>query len=42
MKPLLLIAIAILAVGCGAKDEFTSKTKPVEEKVLEVLPLCFG
>ena len=36
MKPLLLIAIAILAVGCGAKDESTSKTKPVEEKVLEV------
>jgi len=36
MKPLLLIAIAILAVGCGAKDESTTETKPVEEKVLEV------
>ena len=31
MKSLLLIAITILAVGCA-----TSKTKPVEEKVLEV------
>ena len=36
MKPLLLIAIAILAVGCGAKDESTTETKPVEEKVVEV------
>ena len=35
MKLLLMIAIAILAVGCGGKDESTSKTKPVEEKVLE-------
>ena len=31
MKPLLLIAVAILAVGCA-----TSKTEPLEEKVLEV------
>ena len=38
MKPLLLIAIAILAVGCGAKDESTTETKPVEEKVVEVKP----
>ena len=36
MKPLLLIAITILAVGCGAKDESTTETKPVEEKVVEV------
>ena len=36
MKPLLLIAIAILAVGCGAKDESTTETKPVEEKIVEV------
>ena len=36
MKPLLLIAITILAVGCGAKDESTTETKPVEEKVQEV------
>ncbi len=36
MKNLLLIAIAILAVGCGGKDESTNETKPVEEKVLEV------
>ena len=36
MKPLLLIAITILAVGCGGKDESTTETKPVEEKVLEV------
>ena len=28
MKPLLLIAIAILAVGCGGKDEVTDETKP--------------
>lgn len=31
MKPLLLIAVATLAVGCA-----TSKTEPLEEKVLEV------
>ena len=36
MKSLLLIAITILAVGCGGKDESTTETKPVEEKVLEV------
>ena len=36
MKPLLLIAITILAVGCGGKDESTTETKSVEEKVLEV------
>ena len=36
MKNLLLIAITILAVGCGGKDESTTETKPVEEKVLEV------
>ncbi len=36
MKGLLLIAVTILAVGCGGKDESTSETKPVEEKVLEV------
>ena len=37
MKSLLLIAITILAVGCGGKDESTTEIKPVEEKVLEVL-----
>tara|TARA_B100001778_G_scaffold194438_1_gene160297 strand:+ start:75 stop:515 length:441 start_codon:yes stop_codon:yes gene_type:complete len=36
MKNLLLIAITILAVGCGGKDESTTETKPVEEKVVEV------
>ena len=36
MKNLLLIAITILAVGCGGKDESTTETKSVEEKVLEV------
>ena len=36
MKNLLLIAIIILAVGCGEKNESTTDTKPVEEKVLEV------
>ena len=36
MKSLLLIAITILAVGCGGKDESTTETNPVEEKVLEV------
>ena len=37
MKPLLIIAITILAVGCGGKDESNTEIKPVEEKVLEVL-----
>ena len=36
MKILLLIAMTILTVGCGAKDESTTETKPVEEKVVEV------
>ena len=36
MKYLLLVTITILAVGCGGKDESTTETKPVEEKVLEV------
>ena len=36
MKNLLLIAITILAVGCSGKDESTTETKPVEEKVQEV------
>jgi len=36
MKNLLLIAIIILAVGCGGKNESTTDTKPVEEKVVEV------
>ena len=36
MKNLLLIAITILAVGCGGKNESTTETKSVEEKVLEV------
>ena len=36
MKNLLLIAITILAVGCSGKDESTTETKPVEEKVVEV------
>ena len=31
MKYLLLVAVTILAVGCGEKDESTSETKPVEE-----------
>ena len=36
MKNLLFIAISILAVGCGGKDESTTETKPIEEKVVEV------
>ena len=36
MNYLLLIAITILAVGCGEKNESNSETKPVEEKALEV------
>ena len=36
MKNLLFIAISILAVGCGEKNESTTDTKPAEEKVLEV------
>jgi antitoxin component YwqK of YwqJK toxin-antitoxin module len=36
MKPLLMIAITILAVGCSGKDQSTTDTKPVEEKVVEV------
>ena len=36
MKNLLLIAIIILAVGCGEKNESITDTKPVEEKVVEV------
>jgi len=37
MKSLLLIAVTILAVGCGGKDESTTKTKPPEIKK-EALP----
>ncbi|MDB4711153.1 hypothetical protein OAF35_00625 [Verrucomicrobiales bacterium] len=36
MKSLLLIAITILAVGCGGKNEPVAVTKPVEEKQQEV------
>ena len=36
MKNLLLIAITFLAVGGGEKNESTTDTKPVEEKVVEV------
>ena len=36
MKNLLLIAIIILAVGCGGKNKPLTITKPVEEKVVEV------
>ena len=36
MKNLLLIAIAIFAVGCGGKNKPLTITKPLEEKVLEV------
>ena len=36
MKPLLMIAIAIFAVGCGGKNKPLTITKPLEEKVLEV------
>ena len=39
MRILILIAITILAVGCGGKDEYTTATKPelegVNEKELE-------
>ena len=33
MKPLLLIAIAILAVACGGKDEVNDETKPKLQSV---------
>ena len=36
MKDLLLIAVTILAAGCSGKEEATTETKPVEEKVQEV------
>tara|TARA_Y100000588_G_scaffold385340_1_gene478509 strand:- start:734 stop:1318 length:585 start_codon:yes stop_codon:yes gene_type:complete len=36
MRNLLLIAIATFAVGCSGKNEPTTETKPVEEKVQEV------
>ena len=36
MNYLLLIAITILADGCGEKNESNYETKPVEEKALEV------
>ena len=36
MKTLLLIASTILAVACSGKDESTTETKAVEEKVVEV------
>ena len=36
MKTLLLIASTILAVACSGKDEPTTETKAVEEKVVEV------
>ena len=36
MKPIYLIAIAILAFGCGEKNELTTKTKPLEEKRQEI------
>ena len=39
MKPLLLIAITILAVGCSGKDESTTETKPPEIEKEELLPI---
>jgi len=40
MKPLrllvLLVSLPLLLGGCGGKDESTTETKPVDEKVLEV------
>ena len=36
MKNIVPIAITILTVGCGGKDESTTETKAVEEKVQEV------
>ena len=36
MKNLLLIAVTILAVGCGEKNEPVAVTKPVEEKQQEI------
>ena len=36
MKSIYLIAFAILAFGCGEKNEPTTKTKPLEEKQQEV------
>ena len=40
MKPLLLIVIAILAAGCGGKDESTTETKPpeIEKEALPPIP----
>ena len=36
MKILLIIAVTILAVGCGGKKESTTETKPIEENQGEV------
>ena len=36
MKSIFLIAIGILAFGCGEKNEPTTKTKPLEEKRQEI------
>ena len=40
MKHLLLIAVAILAVGCGVKDQATDETKPpvIEKEALPPIP----
>mgnify|MGYP003297422526 FL=1 len=32
---LIIVTLPLLLGGCGEKDESTSKTKPVEEKVQE-------
>ena len=39
MKSLLLIAVTILAVGCGGKDESTTETKPPEIEKEELPPI---
>ena len=39
MKNLLLIAITILTVGCGGKDESTTETKPPEIEKEELPPI---
>ena len=36
MKILILIAVTILAVGCGGKNELVTKTNPIEEKKQEI------
>ena len=39
MKPLLLIAVTILAVGCGGENQTTDETTPPEIEKEELPPI---